>query len=92
MKFVRIEKEALKTLMQKAQELEQVLSAIKVETIEKKWLTPAELRQYIRVSPTTLRKWAEKGLIPAKREGRNYLYDIDGICKILNDNLIPAKK
>ena len=50
-----------------------------METSEYKWLTLTELGLYIKMSPSTLYKWAQGGKLPGVKVGNQWRFDRDTI-------------
>ncbi|MDY7397029.1 helix-turn-helix domain-containing protein [Aureibaculum sp. 2210JD6-5] len=62
------------------------------QSIPKKWLKSAEVKEFLGISPGTLQNLRINGTIPYTKIGGVLYYDYEDICKILEKNRIHNSK
>lgn len=68
------------------QELQKLFAAQSGNSLQKKWLKSAEVRELLSISPGTLQNLRVNGTLPYTKVGGVVYYQSSGILKMLEEN------
>ncbi|GAA4281971.1 helix-turn-helix domain-containing protein [Gaetbulibacter aestuarii] len=79
-------KNLLEPIMMKLEHLDSVIKENPSPSKRKKYYRNADLKSIFGISPNTIIKYRETGVLPYTKLGDIYLYEVKEIDAILNDN------
>ena len=88
-KITLIDNESYQELIQKIDEIDRKVSAIKTEKPARRWLTNKEVSEMLSVTGRTLQNYRDNGVLSFSQVGSKMYYREDDIEKFLQNHYQP---